>query len=74
MSHRRSPTTSATRTATDHIFDRVTLIAFVLTVMVAATVFVDYGPVAALHHIGDVLAAAGTPSGNLDMWQGAMAF
>lgn len=74
MSQRRTPATSATRTATDDIFDRITVITFVVTVMVAATVIFDYGPAAAIQHIGDVLAAAGVPSGDPAAWQGTMAF
>ena len=74
MSQRRSTVRSTTRTATHDVFDRVTLITFVLTTVVAATVVLDYGPAAALNHITDVLAAAGTAPIDPAVWQGAVAY
>ena len=74
MLHRRPSTNSATPAAAGSVYDRVTLHAFMFTLTVATAVVLFYGPAAALHHIADVLAAAGTPDIDPTAWQGAMAF
>lgn len=59
MHHRRPSARTAAQAAAGSSFDSITLHAFMLTVTVATAVILSYGPAAAVHHIGDVLATAG---------------
>lgn len=74
MPQRRSPATSKARTDADAAYDRITLHAFMFTLTLATAVTLSYGPAAAMHHIVDVLASAGPPPVDPDLWQGAMAY
>ena len=74
MLDRRPSANSATPAAAGSVYDSITLHAFIFTLTVVTAVVLSYGPAAALHHVVDVLAAAGTPSVDPAAWQGAMAF
>lgn len=74
MLHRR-PSADSAAPAAGSAYDRVTLHAFMFTLTVAAAVFLSYGPAAAMHHIADVLASAGSlPLPDADAWSGQMVF
>ena len=69
----RFPAHAATHDEKASAFDRLTFTTCMVTIAVSAAVVADYGPVAALQHLGEVLRAAVTlPDASGDLYAAAM--
>lgn len=69
----RFPAHAATHNEKASAFDRLTFTACMVTIAVFAAVVADYGPAAALQHLGEVLRAAATlPDASSDLFAAAM--